>query len=286
VISYYLAQKPEEGAEVSLAILDQQGQVIREFKAKPSEAELEKRKKEGEPEDKGPWVRVEPGAHHFVWNLRYTEARKVPDDKSVGEVDLRGPVAIPGTYQARLKVGDQTLTQAFELLRDPRVSISQADYEAQLAFLLKLRDKLSAIHDAVNLIRDVKEQIKGWEGRLKNQGESASEAVAKAAKTLRDKLEPIEDKLVLSGEVLPGKMFNYPVRLNGKLAGLVSVANSADAAPTKQVIEVFEHLSAQVDEQVSQLQQILETELAAFNNLIKETAVPAIVPRMSPEGRQ
>src|SRR5262249_17857162 len=122
------------------------------------------------------------------------------------------------------------------------------------------------------------EQIKGWEKRFKNEGRS-SDSITELAKAITEKLEVIEDKLTLSGEILPAKMFNYPVRLNAKLAGVVSVANSADAAPTKQPPEVFEYLSAQVDEQLGNLQETLETDLATFNHLIKEASIPAIVPK-------
>jgi hypothetical protein len=216
--------------------------------------------------------------------MRYADARKVQDDKTVGDVDLRGPIIIPGVYQVQLKVGDQTLSQSFELLADPRVTTGQADLEAQRDFLLQLRDKLSATHDAVNGIRDIKEQVKGWEKRFKNQ-ERSGDAITAAAKLIKEKLEAIEDKLVLSGEILPGKMFNYPVRLNAKLAGLVSIANSADARPTRQTVEVFQHLAAQVDEQLGNLAETLDTDLATFNHLVREASIPAIVPKTSLEGQ-
>ena len=71
---------------------------------------------------------------------------------------------------------------------------------------------------------------------------------------------------------------NFPVKLNAKLAGLSAAVASADTAPTRQAYELFDTLVTQVDAQLKQLQEVLNTDVAAFNTLIHEKDVPAILP--------
>ena len=53
-------------------------------------------------------------------------------------------VVPPGEYQARLKVGDVTLTQPFNVLIDPRVAedgVTIADLQEQFAHNMRVREK-------------------------------------------------------------------------------------------------------------------------------------------------
>jgi hypothetical protein len=74
-------------------------------------------------------------------------------------------------------------------------------------------------------------------------------------------------------------MVHYPTRLNAKLAALSSVVANADAAPTRQSYEVFQDLSARIDHQLERWREVLVTDVASFNALVRDAAIPAIVPR-------
>jgi len=52
---------------------------------------------------------------------------------------------------------------------------------------------------------------------------------------------------------------------------------SADSAPTKQSYEVFDMLSKAVDEQLTKWKAILSTEVTAYNNLVKQQEIPALI---------
>lgn len=279
IITYYLQAVPE--AEAKLTILDQAGNVIKTFSSQaPAEGkEAKKEKKDGAKEDmpKDPRIPVKAGWNRFVWNMRYPDAEKVPDDK-VSAGGTRGPIAVPGTYQVQLTVGDKTQTQSFELLKDPRVSSSQADLEAQFELLIKIRDKLTETHRAVKQLRNVKQQIDEWVSRVEGREDHA--AISEAATALKEKLIAVEDVLILpSGQGASDFQMNFKARLNAQLANLPSVVSSADSAPTQQSYEIFEELSGKIDEQLAKLQAILETDVPTFNNLIRRSEIPAIVPK-------
>ena len=157
IVTYYLGQKPE--GEVTLSFLEAQGQLIKRFSSEavnnqPSAATA-----------KEPRVPAEEGMNRFVWNLRYPDAHGVPGDATT-ERSLTGPLAPPGTYQVQLSVGGQTYTASFELRKDPRVAATQADFEAQFDLLLRIRDKLSETHDAINWLRSIRQQVEDWARRV------------------------------------------------------------------------------------------------------------------------
>ena len=58
------------------------------------------------------------------------------------------------------------MTQSFELLKDPRITTSDADFAEQFDFLIQIRDKLSEIVTGVNTIRSLKRQLADWAERL------------------------------------------------------------------------------------------------------------------------
>ena len=60
---------------------------------------------------------------------------------------------MPGAYTARLSVGDWSMEQGFNLVKDPRVKTSQRDLKAQLDLMIDVQNKLSEIIEAVNTSR-------------------------------------------------------------------------------------------------------------------------------------
>ena len=173
-------------------------------------------------------------------------------------------------------MGDQTLTEVFEIQKDPRVSASQEDLDAQFELHLRVRDKLSETHDAINMLRNIRQQAEEWARRSSERQDH--EAIAASARSLKEKLAPIEDELTQSKAKTRQDTMNWPVKLNGKLAWLAAVISSAQAAPTRQAYELYEDLSQRIDVQLERLKEIIDTDVAAFNQLMSESGVPAIIP--------
>jgi hypothetical protein len=272
IVNYYLGQKPE--GEVTLSFLDAQGQLIKRFSS------VAANNQPPATTPKEPRVPAEAGLNRFVWNLRYPDARGVPGDVTT-ERSLTGPLAPPGAYQVQLDVSGQTYRASFELLKDPRVRATQADFEAQFNLLLRIRDKLSETHDAINQLRSVRQQVEEWVRRAEGlPNDQATEAVGKAATGMKEKLTAIEAELIQSRARVQQDQLNFPTRLNAKLSGLTSVVASADGAPTQQSYEVFRELSTRIDQQLIQLQEVIEKDVVAFNDLIRKSDLPAVVSRV------
>ena len=163
----------------------------------------------------------------------------------------------------------------FDIKLDPRLNTSQAELQEQLDLLLNIRDKLSATHEAINTIRDIKKQA---DEVVKRSAIHASKAtISDAAKKLNDKLTAVEEELIQVKIKSSQDALNYPIKLNNKLAALAGTVGGADTRPTKQQYAVFNDLSAKVDAQLSKYREIMSVDLPAFNKLVKEQDVPAVL---------
>jgi photosystem II stability/assembly factor-like uncharacterized protein len=281
LVYYSLKQKPE--GEVKLTFLDAQGEQIKSFTSEQAQSQSPKAEdappetpdEEEDREKKDPRVPKEAGMNRFLWNTRYPDPKKV-DGYVASEAVMAGPVTAPGTYHVQLTVADQTLTEAFEIQKDPRVPATQEDLDSQFKLLLKVRDKLSETHDAINTLRNIRQQVEDWERRTRERKDH--EAVSSAARSLKEKLSPIEDELTQSRAKTRQDTMNFPAKLNGKLAWLAGVVASAQAAPTRQQYELYADLAGRIDVQIQRLQEIIDTDVAAFNGLMRESEMPAVIP--------
>jgi hypothetical protein len=190
------------------------------------------------------------------------------------ERSLTGPVVPPGRYVVELSVEGRVLSAPFEIKVDPQVKATPAELEAQCAFLLRVRDKVSETHDAINQIRDVRRQVEDWMRRA--AGHAAEAQVTEAGRGLIAAISAVEQELIEPRAQAEGDRLHFPNRLNVKIVGLSSVASTADAAPTRQALEVFDELSARIDREISRWRALRDGEVAAFSDLVRRAAIPAV----------
>jgi len=262
VLYYYLKGEPE--GEVKLAFLEEDGALIREYSSEP-----EGRAEEGE-------VAKKAGMNRFVWDLRYPDASRFPG-MIMWAGTTSGPQAAPGTYQVRLSVGDQTFTESFRVMKDPRIAATDADLREQFDFLIRIRDRVSEANDAVSRIREIRAQIDGVLKRV--EGESYEEEISEAAKPIKQALSEVENEIYQTKNQSRQDPLNFPIKLNNKIAALTGVVASADARPTKQSYDVYEELSGQLQVQLDRLSGIVEDDIPAFNALVARHSVPAVIIR-------
>jgi hypothetical protein len=275
----------KEGKTVfKLEILDQDGEVIRTLVRKPDEGE-EPKGGEGDrgDGDDGEELRLltgKKGLNRVVWNLRYPGAEKFKGLVLWNRFS-DGPRAVPGTYRARLTVGNQVSEAPFEVVADPRSSSSRGDLQAQFDFLIGVRDKLTETHREIGRIREVHRQLEALEKRrreaMEDEGsEGETDPVIEAAEALDEKMTEIEKALYQTKNQSRQDPLNFPIRLNDKLAGLMRLAGVGDYRPTDSMEEVREELTAAIDAELAKLDRIWQEDLPAFNDLAAENGVTAV----------
>ncbi len=259
MVHFYLGQKPDSATEVSLTFLDGNGTEIRTYSNRAKEKA-----------DKLP---VKPGANRFVWNMRYPDAKKF-DGIVLWWASLAGPKAVPGTYTARLTVGETTKEVPFEILKDPRSGSTVAQIQAQFDFLKQVGDKVTETHNAIVDIRTVKEQIAQLKKRI--EGIDEMDDVTEKADGVIERITKIEEALYQTKNRSNQDPLNFPIRLNNKLAHLNSLLGIGDFEPTEQAKAFLKEVSGEIDEQLLQLNEVMKNDVPELNNLIKQKSIDAI----------
>lgn len=265
-IDYYLREPAEE---VTLEILDAYGATVRSFAGGlAAEKERERKEKEKPAAEQGSRQQAEPlasgkaGMNRFVWDMRHPGPVSFPG-MILWAASTRGPVALPGSYQVKLTAGGETRTAMFRIERHPLVDATDEDLRARFQMASAIASKVSQANEAVIRIRELKGEI---EKRIGEAGESRAE-VAKAGRSLIEKLTGIEGEIYQYRNQSNQDPLNYPIKLNNKLAALMNVVESAEARPTESARQVFAELSARLDKELSRLAALEAGEVASFRKL-------------------
>jgi photosystem II stability/assembly factor-like uncharacterized protein len=224
-----VGQNPPGGASVTysldsaqpltLEFLDQRGTVVRRVAST---------------DRNGP--AATPGMHRYVWDMRYEDARGIDGGTLLAGGNLRGPIAVPGTYQVRMKAGGQTLVQPLHIVVDPKSEATTADLQKQFDLLIAIRDKVSAVHDTVNEINTARARLAARSDRAAfAELDGALDAVLKELVELR--FAGFDDQMLV-----------FDLKLNNRLAALQGYVAQGDYAPTDQQHAVFQELSTAIDD--------------------------------------
>ena len=218
-------------------------------------------------------LKIESGMNTLNWDMRVDGAESF-DGMVIWGGGLSGPLVIPGTYTASLKVGEHSSACEFEILADPRSSVSVEALQQQFQFLIEVRDKLTEVHNGIKTLRLARSQIEPLIKRL-GDGEKYKDIIA-SGKAIRDKLDQIEKKLYQTQNQSPQDPLNFPIRLNNRLSALVGVVSMGNNAPTQQALEVRDVLVAEIDNHLDELKDVIDREVPELNKAILKAEIPAI----------
>jgi photosystem II stability/assembly factor-like uncharacterized protein len=257
VINYW-AKNVTDSTKASITILDKNKQAIRTYSTDARE-----------PREK---FELGKGMNQFVWDLSYPGSERI--ENMILWTGIPGNItAAPGQYYARIKIGKDSAEVPFTIKADPNYKVTQADYEDQFNFLVKVRDKFNDVQKAIKDIRALRAQITEFTGRA---GKDLPKDVKQLADTINKQMTAIEETLYQTKAKSGQDVLNYPIRINDKLGGVFDAAQSGLHAPSRQVKDVFADLSAQADAQLAKLKRIKEEDIVKLNQLIREKSVPVI----------
>jgi photosystem II stability/assembly factor-like uncharacterized protein len=257
VFNYHL-RNTNDSSRVSISIYDKQSKLIKTFSTKSKDAA-----------DK---LEINEGLNQFAWDQNYPEG-----EKSDGMILWNGGVgavkAAPGKYSARFRYGKDSVDVPFVIKNNPNYKATEADYDAQVAFLLQVRDKFNEVQKGIKNIRALRTQITDFNAKLDSNG---TKELKQMGDSINKQLTAIEEALYQTKAKSFQDVLNFPIRLNDKLAGLYGVASSGQNAPSKQAIETLADLGGQADVQLAKLKKILTQDLKSYNKMINEKQVPVI----------
>lgn len=280
IIDYYLAS-PSKGP-VTLEVLDEQNHVVRTYSSIDKAEPMEKIAREN------PipmyWVRpaqtlsAEAGMHRFVWDVHYPPPEALGHEFPISAIfrdTPRYPLgawALPGNYTVKLTADGKTYTEPLVVKMDPRITASLSDLQKQFGMESGSVGGMNQSFEALAEVRSVREQLKEL-ARAAGKGRLA-EAIA----ALDKKAAELEGAAQSSFYGLPpkGKQAENFSTLNQHFAGLLGVADSADAAPTTQATAVFGELIEALESLLSRWKDAKEQDIPALNKQLKKAGLSAV----------
>ncbi|MFM7356939.1 MAG: WD40/YVTN/BNR-like repeat-containing protein [Sediminibacterium sp.] len=257
VFNYYL-QQGVDSTNIRITIYDKKNKPIKTFSRNAKE-----------PADQ---LDYNSGMNKFIWDMNYP-----PGEKTDGMILWNGGIgsvkAAPGNYRARFVIGKDTIWAPFVIKANPNYQLTEADYDAQVEFLLQVRDKFNQVQNSIRDIRMLRSQISDFTSRMDTAG---TRDIKKMADTIQQQLTAVEEALYQTKSKSGQDVLNFPIRINDKLAGLYGVAASGYNAPSKQAREAFAELAGQADMEMEKLKKLMTSELTSLNKLINERQLPAI----------
>lgn len=245
VMTYYYISDPEK--EIRLEYLNALGDTLKTFSTKAKKNKLE----------------VKKGSNLFVWNTVSDGAEHLPG-MILWWANLNGPKAVPGNYQVRLVVDKETVqTQSFKILPDPRSEASVVDMQKQFDFITAVNATVDKAHKSIKKIRKINEQLTAFEKQYKDN--EAVKDLLEQAKEIKKGFTEVEEALYQTQNRSGQDPLNFPIRLTNKLGHLNSLVGLNDFAPTTQDIAVKNELTAQINEQLSTFDKLVDEKVKVFN---------------------
>lgn len=264
---HYALQDSIEG-DVRIEVIDADARLVQVFSSDSLTAKQHKTAQ----------LKPKEGLNRINWDLTY-EGPTLMDGTIVWGY-TGGVKAPPGTYDIRLTYGDEILTQQVEVEEDPRIAeeIDEADYEEQLRLGLEIRDAISAVHESVQEIRSVKEQISWMKGQTEDQ------EVNTAADSILQELTALEEQLIQTKNESNQDPIRFAPRLDNQLVENYNYVTGADGyisggregRPNAAAYERWTDL----DEAWTDLEQKVEASLSesvrTFNELVRKKNIIGI----------
>jgi photosystem II stability/assembly factor-like uncharacterized protein len=280
VLDYYLKGVAHD---ISLEIHDAKGQFVRRFTTTPEPIPSQP------PNTPEYWYRPEPtlankaGLNRFVWDLRYPHPRlltygyfgahldyfeyTLPDHAIPGETPRwqpQGPLVAPGRYEVVLTVDGQTFRQPLEVKSDPRVKVSQADFEAQLALERGLKTGMEVSYLLWNQVHGTRSALKAQKDKT---GSSAAKALGDTIAALDKQLEVFEDGAREQPGLGP---------LNRDLGRLATMAGTADGKPSQMLNAAAVAQCQKLQQEVDRWREFNGKEITQFNGIAAQNGLSSL----------
>jgi photosystem II stability/assembly factor-like uncharacterized protein len=288
IIDYYLASATSQ--PVILEILDANHKLVRRYSSTDKPEPLAKIAAEN------PipmyWVRQPQnlsgaaGMHRFVWDMRYAPPDSLTHEYPISAIvhdTPRYPLgawALPGTYSVQLTVnGKKHPLRMFLVKMDPRITASPGDLRKQFEMESGAVDGMNKSFEALAKVRSLRTQLKE---RAEKAGKGAlGDAIAATDKQLAE----LEGAAQSSFFGLPpgAKQPENFSTLNQHFGNILSVADSADAAPTTQASAVFNELKEDFEKLAARWTKIREQDIPSLNAELKKAALAPIDAHKAPD---
>jgi hypothetical protein len=269
VLDYYLKEKGDTTNKVTLEILDVGGKSIRKYSSRKNESF--KASPGGPP---APVViPAEVGVNRFAWDFR-TENMTGIDGIFVTD-DYRGHRVAPGKYKARINFKGETSEADIEIVADPNLKASPADWTTQQEMLNQVERSAEEITQSINKMTKVKKQVESYGETFKDNPELKE--LVKQGKDLVKKIEQWQSQMIQSKFKTGQDVVNYPNKLNSEFMILRNSLGGHDPRVTQGIRDRLTDIEGEWQKRKQEVNEIIQKDVANYNKTFKDKNVPALM---------
>jgi ABC-type phosphate transport system auxiliary subunit len=213
---------------------------------------------------------AEAGLNFFQWDLRIDPAVTFPGMILWG-VRTMAPVVPPGRYTVRLTADNHTETTEVEVRRHPWITdVTDADLRAQYEFGRRIRAKVNEANQSVIAIRRVKAQL---EDRLEQSDDAR---LAESGERLVANASEVEANIYQVRNRSNQDPLNFPIKVNNRLANLLSMSERGDGRPGNNLEEIFQIMVDELRRYTDRLGEVWATDLAEVNRELERLGLETL----------
>lgn len=273
LIHYALAA---DAPGITIEILDARGQTVRAFRSDTTQSAERMGTRR---------LQFARGFHRLVWDLRGAPPRTRPGTGGGGF--RQGVKMPPGAYRVRVIAGADTVSRPLTVAGDPRnPSLTQADYEAQYALSVAVRDTIEQMDRRLAVLGSAAGQAREIVARADSGGADVG-ALRALSDSLRARVAEVEGLVAparSAGELAtPARLGAQYGTLYGTLVGDGGYgAGSAEGRPTEGRVRRKADLDVEWAAVRARIDRVLAQEVARFNAEAQRLGLTPIVPREIP----
>jgi photosystem II stability/assembly factor-like uncharacterized protein len=255
LVTYYLKEKLDAKIPVKLQVFDSSNKMIGEYKN----------------------LAKEKGVNRFVWNISHEGTRlrrPLPPEFLEFAGPPRGPQVIPGTYTAKLFVGDKLQGESkVEVRVDPTVKVTPEGLQAQFDLAMKLRDLTSTMNDGLRQLDSLQMQTNQIEAVAKDRLGELPPDLTKAFADYKKSLGTLLNSLAGNPE---DNIFAASKYADQLFSLYFSVAGGNNA-PTATMKENAEMLGKEFPNRIGQINKFVTQDTADFNKILQKNGLAVLV---------
>ena len=210
------------------------------------------------------------GGNRLIWDMRYPGFKSFEGMVLYSSPNV-GPKATPGKYNIKMTYNDLVFQEEFEIVKDPRVKVSQDDYQDQLEFLIDVRDEVSRANQKIIDIRSIKNNMNFILDKTKDN----IELQEMINKYLND-ISVIENNIHMTKNQSRQDPLNFGIRINNRIAFLLADSQRGDYPPTDQSKEFFSQVKEELDIEIINLKALIKNHSQKIEDYLKKNKIELI----------
>jgi photosystem II stability/assembly factor-like uncharacterized protein len=241
---YYLKAAPER--PLTLEVKDARGQVAWTSQVRNAKA----------------------GVNQTTWNLRHPGAEPIPGEAAGGGgggffgFGGGGPLALPGTYTVTLRGDGWERSRTLEVRGDPRVALTNAQYQAQFDAVVALRDLTTRINQSIGAAEGVMKQLRDLAATLTASG--GERALVEEVRAAEAAVQAVSDEYLRRPP--PRMGYRQRPRVSEELRSLMGSIANVEAPPTVPQMARLQEIRVEAQQAVDALNQVLDTRIKELND--------------------